>query len=90
MFASHVVADALWYLMRFINILILIRIALQFFNINPLNPIIQFIYGATEFILAPIRNIIGNVFGYSGFLDFSPLIAIILMQAIYNIIVRIL
>ncbi len=90
MFTTQIVASALWYLGRFINILILVRIALQFFNISPLNPFIQFIYGVTEPILAPIRNIIYNVFGYSGFLDFSPLIAIILLQGIYNIIVGIL
>lgn len=90
MFTSWVIIDTLGHLVRFINILILIRIALQFFRINPLNPIIRFIYNVTEFILAPIRDIINNVFGYSGFLDFSPLIAIILIQVIYNIIVRIL
>ena len=87
---SQIIADALWYLVGIINILILVRIVLQFFSVNPLNPIIQFIYSTTEFILAPIRDVISNVFGYSGFLDFSPLIAIILIQVIYNIIVRIL
>ncbi len=90
MFVSRIVADTLWHLVRFINILILVRIALQFFNVNPLNPIVQFIYSVTEFILAPIRNVINDVFGYSGFLDFSPLVAIILIQVIYNIIVKIL
>lgn len=84
------IADTLWYLVRFINILILARIALQFFNVNPLNPIVQFIYSITEFILAPIRNIINNVFGYSGFLDFSPLVAIILIQVVYGMVVKIL
>ena len=87
---SQIIADALWYLVRIINILILVRIVLQFFSVNPLNPIIQFIYSTTEFILAPIRDVISNVFGYSGFLDFSPLIAIILIQVIYNIIMKIL
>ena len=60
------------------------------FSVNPLNPIIQFIYNTTEFILAPIRDVISNVFGYSGILDFSPFIAMILIQVIYNIIVKIL
>lgn len=90
MFTSWVIIDTLGHLVRFINILILIRIALQFFRINPLNPIIRFIYNVTEFILAPIRDIINNVFGYSGFLDFSPLVAIVLIQVIYNIIIKIL
>ncbi|MDI9476523.1 MAG: YggT family protein [Natronincolaceae bacterium] len=90
MFASQAVADTLWHLVRLINVLILVRIALQFFNINPSNPIVRFIYDVTEFILAPIRNVISNLFGYSGFLDFSPLVAIILIQVIYNIVVRIL
>ena len=90
MFTSQVITDTLGHLVKFINILILIRIALQFFRVNPLNPIIQFIYSVTELILAPIRDVINNVFGYSGFLDFSPLVAIILTQVIYNIIIKIL
>lgn len=87
---SQAIADALWYLVRLVNILILVRIALQFFSVNPLNPIVQFVYSTTEFILAPVRNIINNVFGYTGFLDFSPLVAIVLIQVIYNIIIKIL
>jgi len=87
---SQIIADALWHLVGIIDILILVRIVLQFFSVNPLNPIIQFIYNTTEFILAPIRDVISNVFGYSGFLDFSPFIAMILIQVIYNIIVKIL
>ncbi|MFW5649041.1 MAG: YggT family protein [Candidatus Alkaliphilus sp. MAG34] len=90
MFTSQVITDTLGHLVKFINILILIRIALQFFRVNPLNPIIQFIYSVTELILAPIRDVINNVFGYSGFLDFSPLVAIILTQVIYNMIIKIL
>ncbi len=90
MFASQTVANTLWHLVRLINVLILVRIALQFFSVNPSNPVVRFIYDVTEFILAPIRNVISNVFGYSGFLDFSPLVAIILIQVIYNIVVRIL
>jgi len=90
LFTSQVITDTLGHLVKFINILILIRIALQFFRVNPLNPIIQFIYSVTELILAPIRDVINNVFGYSGFLDFSPLVAIILTQVIYNMIIKIL
>lgn len=90
MFNPQIVATTLWYLVRFINMLIVIRIVLQFINMDPSNPIAQFIYGTTEPILAPIRNLIHNVFGYSGFLDFSPLVAMVLVEATYSIIIKIL
>lgn len=90
MFAPQVVADALWYLLRFINMLILVRIVLQWFNSNPSSFIVQFIYSVTEPILAPIRNLIHNIFGYTGFIDFSPWIAMIILQLLYGIVVGML
>ncbi len=90
MFAPQVVAEALYYLVRVINTLILVRIILPWINPNPSNSIVQFIYSVTEPILAPARNLINNIFGYTGFLDFSPILAMFIIQMIYSIILRML
>lgn len=90
MFEPQVIAMALYYLVRLINILILIRIILPWINPNPSNPIVQFIYGVTEPILAPARSIINSIFGYTGFLDFSPLLALLIIQVVYTLILRML
>ncbi|ABW18953.1 YggT family protein [Alkaliphilus oremlandii] len=90
MFTPNVIALALYYLVRVINILILIRIILPWINPNPYNPVVQFIYSVTEPILAPARQLINTVFGYKGFLDFSPILAMFVIQTVYSIILRLL
>jgi len=90
LFDPQVVAIALYYLVRVINILILVRIILPWINPNPTSPIVQFIYSVTEPILAPARNLINRVFGYNGFLDFSPILAMFMIQILYSIILGML
>ncbi len=90
MFSSYTIALTLNYLVRFINILILVRIMMSWIRPNPSNPIVQFVYAATEPILAPARNLIHNVFGYNGILDFAPIVAIFIVQIVYSIILRLL
>jgi YggT family protein len=65
---------------RVIYMLILARVILSWIPIgNPYNPIIKFIYESTETILAPIRRIMPRG---SLPIDFSPLIAILLLTMI--------
>lgn len=56
-------------------ILILIRVVLSFVQINPYHPAVQIVYQLTEPILEPIRNIMPR----TGMIDFSPLIALLLL-----------
>lgn len=56
-------------------ILILIRVVLSFVQINPYHPAVQMVYQLTEPILEPIRNIMPR----TGMIDFSPLIALLLL-----------
>lgn len=90
MFSSYNIALTLSYLVRFINILILVRIMMSWIRPNPSNPIVQFVYTATEPILIPARKLIHDVFGYNGMLDFSPMVAIFIVQIIYTIILNLL
>jgi len=58
--------------------LIFFRVILSWFRVDfEQNPIFRFIFEVTEPILAPFRKI-----GYAGFLYFSPLIAIIILEII--------
>jgi len=61
------------------TILILLRVILSWFSPRPTNILAVILYRVTEPFLAPLRRIIPRV----GRLDFSPLVAIILIQVIY-------
>ncbi|MPZ49127.1 MAG: YggT family protein [Dehalococcoidia bacterium] len=67
-----------------LTIAIIARALLSWFpNVNPYNPIVQFIISITEPILAPIRSIMPRI----GFIDLTPMIAIILLQVIGQVLV---
>lgn len=87
MFSTTNIILALSYLVRLINIFILIRVILSWTNPNPHSQIIQFIYSVTEPILAPARNIISRM-GYHGMIDFSPILAIFLINMIFSFLTR--
>ncbi|NLM04206.1 MAG: YggT family protein [Clostridiales bacterium] len=87
LFSTMNIIGALNYLDRIINILILARVVLSWTNPNPYSSIVRFIYGVTEPILAPIRNLIYRL-GYNGMIDFSPILAIFLINILFDIIIR--
>lgn len=66
--------------------LILIRALISWVNPDPLNPIVQFLYKATEPILYPIRKIlpVGLRFG----IDISPIIAFLAIIFLKAFLVR--
>lgn len=80
MFDAYTVSQALFQLGRIINFLILARIIMSWVNPNPTNPIAAVLHSVTEPILGPVRNLIYNVFKYQGMLDFSPIVAILLIN----------
>lgn len=50
-------------------------------EINPtVNTIYQFVYGVTEPLLAPLRNITPQIRMGMGYLDLSPIILLILLR----------
>ena len=66
--------------------LILIRALLSWVNPDPYNPVVQFLYKATEPILYPIRKILplGLRFG----IDISPIIAFFAIMFLKSFLVR--
>jgi len=87
LFSTSDIITALYYLDRIINILILVRVVFSWMNPNTNSSIVRFVYGTTEPILAPIRNLIYGL-GYNGIMDFSPILAILLINIIFDVITR--
>jgi len=66
--------------------LILIRALISWVNPDPQNPIVQFLYKATEPILYPIRKMLPLNFGIG--IDISPIIAFLILIFLKNFLVR--
>ncbi len=64
-----------------LTIAIFLRAILSWFSPTPTNMATVILYRVTEPLLAPLRRIIPR----AGMLDFTPLIAIILLQLIYTL-----
>lgn len=72
----------LLYLIQIINFLILGRVIMSWVSQDTRNPIVNFFYQTTEPIMGPIRDVL-NRLGLGGtMLDFSPIVAILLIQVI--------
>jgi len=61
-----------------LTVAILLRAILSWFSPRPTNMLVSILYQVTEPLLAPLRRIIPR----AGMLDFTPLVAIILLQLI--------
>lgn len=57
--------------------LILVRVLISWVNPDPYNPIVQFLYKATEPILEPIRKLLPFSLKFS--IDISPIIAFLII-----------
>ena len=84
------------FLIQFIQILswvlyaaLLARVLSSWFNIGPTSPffpILSIIHQVTEPILAPIRKVLPKM----GMLDFSPMVALILLSIIQRVFLSVL
>lgn len=78
---------AIYILLNFIQLAIFARVIISWIPIPKDNPIIKLIYQITEPILAPIRGMIErSSFGKNMMFDFSPIVALLLIQVIRSII----
>lgn len=66
--------------------LILIRALISWVNPDPYNPLVQFLYKATEPVLYPIRKILPFTFRIG--IDISPIIAFLLIVFLQSFLVR--
>ena len=68
------------------SLLILARIVVSWLNLNPYNPIVQFLHNTTEPILAPVRRLLPA----TGMIDFSPMVVLIAALILQRVVVQIL
>jgi len=72
---------------QLLNILIIIRLLLSWFNYNSNNQFTQILYKITEPILSPLRNLFSSI---NMGVDFSPMVAIFALNFIRNFLIGIL
>lgn len=80
----NMLAQLIAFLARLFSILILVRVLLTWIPMGGANALVTFVYAVTEPILAPIRRVVPPVSG----LDLSPIVAMILLQVISGLFVR--
>jgi YggT family protein len=67
-------------------IVLLARVLLSWVQVDPRNPIVNLIHQLTEPLLAPIRRLLPQ----SGALDFSPMVALIVVRVAEQIVLTLL
>lgn len=82
----YTIKIALSLLLRIIDSLILVRVLLSFFPTLQSSKISYFIYQMTEPVLAPCRAILDKLGLGMGMIDFSPILAFILLGLMQNLI----
>jgi len=60
------------------SLAILIRVILSWVRFDPYHPVSVFIHQVTEPVLAPIRRFLPS----TGMIDFSPLLALVVLQVV--------
>jgi YggT family protein len=71
-----IIANLISIIFRILYLAILARVLVSWVNPNPYHPAMQILYQITEPILAPIRRYLPS----TGMIDFSPLVAIVLLE----------
>jgi YggT family protein len=67
---------------RLYMFVLLARVLISFVQIDPYHPAVQFLYQITEPVLQPLRQILPP----AGGLDFSPFVAMLLVQLLTSVI----
>ncbi|MDD2481828.1 MAG: YggT family protein [Lutispora sp.] len=81
----------IWSVSKFfsiIYILMFVRIALSWVRVSPYNKVVNTIYQITDPILEPFKRLIDRFGLNTGMIDFSPLIAYLVLQFVEKLIIR--
>lgn len=73
-------------LFNILYFLLIVRIILSWFAVNPYNEIVQILFRITDPILAPFKRLPLQI----GFIDFSPILAFMALWFIRNFVVGVL
>jgi YggT family protein len=65
------------------SFILLARVLITWFQVDPYNPIVRILYQLTEPLLAPIRRLLPQ----TGMMDFSPIVAFIAITVVERIVI---
>lgn len=65
------------------SFILLARVLITWFQVDPYNPIVRILYQLTEPLLAPIRRLLPQ----TGMMDFSPIVAFIAITVLERIVI---
>ncbi len=84
--------QAIGWMSKLFYILILVRCLLSWLPVDRSSKIVDLIYTLTEPVLEPIRRLFDRspLGGYGMRIDFSPVIAIILVEIVCNVLINII
>ena len=64
------------------QLVLLARVLISWVQVDPYHPVVQVLYQLTEPVLRPIRNVLPQTMG----MDFSPVVAMILIQLVAEVV----
>ena len=74
-------------LLQIYSLLIIIRAVVSWVRVDPCNTFVQILNTLTDPILVPLQKVIPPI---GGSIDISPLVAILILQLLGNVLMRIL
>lgn len=75
------VFDAIAVALEIYSFILLARVLVTWFRPDPNNAIIRFLFDVTEPVLRPIRNVLPQ----TGMMDFSPLVAFLIIMVLQGV-----
>ena len=79
------IADVVYYLLTFYLYIVIARAIISWVSPNPYNPIVNFLYQATEPVLRYARKIIPPI---GGTLDLSPILVLVVIVFLRKLLVE--
>lgn len=79
---KFVLATTVSWFFEFLNLMILIRVFLSWFNYNPNNRLILLVIQLTDPVLEPFKKLTGKLGLNTGMIDFSPIISLLFLYYI--------
>lgn len=83
-----IIGKGIFYFLSLIETAILLRAILSWF-VDPYSRIMQILYTVTEPFVAPVRALLNRFFGDMQMLDFSPMIAMLLVTLLKQLFISI-
>ena len=77
-------AQLLQMVFQIYTLILIVRVLITWVNPDPFNPVVQFLSRVTDPVLEPLRRVIPPL----GPIDLSPVVALLLLQALQHFVVR--